>query len=237
MNKLILVHGVYYQKDAGETDGVRARREDAFATYGRELGVRDYEWVSGRSKVLANRLLRMARGTAPAVDAIEIIELEEDAMQASLASKSRLWRSVAAGTPYGLDAARSFILLGSPRKLLEGTKKGQRILWFGRGLSPLSESEFIAHYTGHHGPLVAQHAHHLGIRHYRQIPNEHTATSDSLRQLGMGRASPPAVFAELWVGTPPLTLSSLGEASTASREIAVDEKRHIDFGHSMLLLA
>jgi len=208
------------------------------AKYSDVLGVRDYEWVEGSGKTLANNLLRRARGTARAVDAVEIIELDEAAVRASLVDESAraLWQEVASCAPYGFDAARSFILMGAPRQLLEGPASGQRLLWFGCGLSQLSEAEFIAHYTGRHGPLVAKYAQQMGLRRYRQVPSEQSALCDKLRQLGLGRAHAAAVFAELVMGTPPLNLASLRVSRVGASEIKADEKRHIDFSRSMLLL-
>jgi hypothetical protein len=239
---LILVQGLFTTAEtsaAGGTGNIRARRAKAFAEYGEALGVRGYEWVDGHGKALVNRMLRMARGTARAADAVEIIELEEEAVRASLADKSARgrWQKMAACAPYDLDSARSFILMGKPRQLLEDSASGQRVLWFGRGLGHLSEAEFVAHYTGHHGPLVAGYAHAIGLRRYRQVPGEEGALCGSLRELGLGQAAAPAVFAELVMGRPPLRLASLRERRVASREIKADEKRHIDFHRSMLLLA
>lgn len=210
-----------------------------FAEYGSVLGVRDYEWVEGRGKVLANHLLRLARGTERAVDAVEIIELDAATVRASLVDESAraLWQKVASCSPYGFDATRSFILMGAPRQLLEGSANGQRLLWLGRGLSQISEAEFVAHYTGRHGPLVASYAQQMGLRRYRQVPNEQDALCDELRQLGLGQATAAAVFAELVMGVPPLNLASLRVSRRGASEIKADEKRHIDFSRSMLLLA
>ena len=233
---LILVHGLFAaSKDVAPDAAARAK---AIAEYGEALGVRDYEWVTGGSKKLANRVLRFARGTARAVDAVEIIELDEATVRASLADESMRmrWQNMLSCAPYGLDAARSFILIGTPRQQLEGSDSGQRLLWFGRGLSQLTETEFVGHYTGHHGPLVASYAQPLGLRRYRQVPSEQSALCDSLRELGLGQGIAPPVFAELIMGTPPLNLASLRVRRSANREIVADEKRHIDFGHSMLLL-
>ena len=235
-SNLILVHGLFISSNAMAPDNTA--RAKAIAEYGDALGVCDYEWISGRGKKLANRVLRFARGTARAVDAVEIIELDEATVRASLVDESRRmrWQKMLSCAPYGLDAARSFILIGAPRQQLEGSASGQRLLWFGSGLSQLTEAEFVEHYTGHHGPLVASYAQPLGLRRYRQVPSEQAALCDSLRELGLGQAIAPPVFAELFMGTPPLNLASLRVRRSANREIEADEKRHIDFGHSMLLL-
>ena len=239
---LVLIHGLFALREADVSVAAvsaQEHRERAFREHGATLGVSDYEWVNGRGKGVANRLLRLARRTAPAPDAVEIIELDEAAFRASLVKKSaqERWREIASCEPYGLDAARSFILIGSPIQLLEGCARGQRVLWFGRGLSHLSDAEFVAHYTGHHGPLVAAHARPLGLRWYRQVPGEEGELCAALRGLGLGQANAPAVFAELIAGTPPLSIASLRARRRANREIATDEKRHIDFPRSMLLLA
>jgi hypothetical protein len=233
---LIMVHGLFTSGDGSVPDTTGRARE--VAKYGEALGVCDYEWVSGDGKKLANRFLRAARRTAPAVDAVEIITLNETIVRASLEDESARtqWRKMLSCRPYGFDPARSFILAGKPRRLLEGPGKGQRLLWFGRGLNQLSEAEFVAHYVGHHGPLVASYAQPLGLRRYRQVPNEQVAICDSLRELGLGTATAPPVFAELVMSMPPLNLASLRIRRRANREIVVDEKRHIDFPHSMLLL-
>jgi hypothetical protein len=241
-SNLILVHGLFGSKETmlrGGISQVCASRAEAVAERGEALGVRHYEWLEGSGKAFANRLLRLARGTARPVDALEIIELDEQAIRAALADDSaRLgWQQMLGCAPYGLDPQRSFILIGKSRPLVSGPGTGQRVLWFGCGLSQLSEAEFIAHYTGHHGPLVAGNAQALGVRRYRQVASEQGTLCDSLRELGLGQANPPPVFAELVMGTPPLNLSSLRARRLATREIKADEKRHIDFARSMLLLA
>jgi hypothetical protein len=238
---LTLVHGLFVsdQADAAvAADKSPTCRATAFEDYAETLGVRNYEWVDGRGKVLANRLLRLARGTAIAVDALEIIELDEAIFRASLVEEStrERWREIASCTAYGFDVARSFTLIGAPLQLLEGPARGQRILWFGRGLGHLSKAEFVSHYTGQHGPLVAGHAEPLGLRRYRQVPGEESELVDALHELGFGQADAPAVFAELYMGAPPLNLASLRARRAATREIKIDEKRHIDFSRSMLLL-
>ncbi|MCB1699998.1 MAG: EthD domain-containing protein [Halioglobus sp.] len=235
---LVMVHGLFASGAASALDDVGRARGGAVAEYGEALGVCHYEWVSGHERKLANRFLRRARGTARPVDAVEIMELNETIVRASLKDQSARiqWRKMLGCELYGLDVDRSFILVGKPRQLLEGPAKGQRLLWFGRGLSQLSEAEFVAHYTGHHGPLVASYARPLGLRKYRQVPNEEAAICNALRELGLGGGIPTPVFAELVMGAPPLALASLRTRKTASREIEADEKRHIDFPHSMLLL-
>jgi len=239
--KLVLVHGLFACKEAGKSGEVRSsveQRRQMFARYGNALGVLDYEWVEGRRRALANRLMRLARGTAHAVDAVEIIELDEASLRASLVDQSarKCWREVASCAPYGFDVTRSFILMGSPRQLLDSAASGQRLLWFGRGLSNLSEAEFVAHYIGQHGPLVVRYAQQMGLRRYRQVPFEQLALCEELRQLGLGGAAAPPVFAELVMGPPPLDLASLRTSRVGAREVKEDEKRHIDFSRSMLLL-
>lgn len=233
---IMLIHGIFACSETTMSNA--AAREKAIAEHGKALGVCSYEWVSGRSKKLANRLLQRTRGTARAVDAVEIIELNEIALRASLANDSTRMQlqETLSCTPYGIDTARSFILIGTTRQQVEGPSKGQRLLWFGQGLSELTQAEFIEHYTTHHGPLVAGYAKPLGLRSYRQIPNEQRELCDSLRELGLGQAIGPSVFAELFMGAPPLKPASLRVRRIANREIEEDEKRHIDFPHSMLLL-
>ena len=238
---LILVHGLFRTQVHAFPDAIAAacaRRAEAVAKQGEILGVRHYEGVIGNTKKIANRLLRLARGTAPAVDAVEIFELDEDILRASLANESAraCWQKMAACEPYGFDPGRSFILAGPSRQLLNGPVNGQRVLWFGRGLSHLSEAEFVSHYTGHHGPLVAENSRALGVVRYRQVASEHSSLCDSLRELGLGQATPPPVFAELVMTMPALSLASLRARRRATRKIAEDEKRHIDFARSMLLL-
>lgn len=241
-SNLILVHGLIraaQTKFPGGISGACSRRAEAFAVHGEAVGVRHYEWVDGTGKVLANRFLRLARGTARPVDAVEIIELDPEALPLSLSAQSTrdCWQEMASCTPYGFDPERSFILLGRLRQLVSGDRDGQRVLWFGNGISTLSEAEFVTHYTGHHGPLVAENARSLGVRAYRQVASEQGVFCASLRELGLGQAQPPAVFAELVMGAPPLTLPSLRARRLATIAIKADEKRHIDFSRSMLLLA
>lgn len=242
MSDLVLVHGLYFTSDertAKDTgNAIGTARQQAFEEHGEALGVCAYEWLDGRGKPLANRMLQWLRGTARAVEAVEIITLHEAGLRASLASESgrALWRQVASCEPYGLDSRRSFTLIGKPRQLLDGPVGSQRVLWFGNGLSQLSQAEFIQHYTTRHGPLVAGHARLIGLKRYRQVPAEHNELCASLCELGLGQGPAPAVFAELEMGAPPLKLSGLRARRAASREIKADEKRHIDFSKSMLLL-
>lgn len=239
---LVLVHGVFLAAGAdvrGRASGAGVRRAEAFTQTDPALGVRRYEWVDGHSKRLANEALRRMRGTAPTVDAVEIIELDEAALRRGLhdASVRALWHGAASCAAHGLDPERSFILMGAPRRLVEGTSRGLRVLWFGNGPVDLGEAEFVAHYTRRHGPLVAGHAQSIGLRRYRQVPGEQAELCDGLRELGLGRAVAPAVFAELVMGMPSLRPGALRAWRAATREIAADEKSHIDFGRSMLLLA
>lgn len=237
----VLVQGLYNagQSAATRSDHVRAQRLQAFTEYAEALGVMSYEWVDGRGRGLANRLLRRMRRTARPVDAVEIIAVDETALRAALANDTgrARWQQVAGCESGGFDPARSFILVGKPRRLLEGEGGGQKVLWFGNGLGHLSQEQFIEHYTTRHGPLVAGHARLIGLRSYRQVPAERSELGDSLRELGLGQAPSPAVFAELVTGAPPLGLSTWRARRAATREIEADERRHIDFANSMLLLS
>ena len=237
---LVLVHGLFKAGHGrGDIQSACAARAAACAEYGEALGVRSYECVQRRGKALANRLLQHARGTARAVDALEIVELDEAVFCAALASESGRsgWHQMSACETYGFDSSRSFVLIGAARQLLDGARSGQRVLWLGRGLGTLTEAEFVSHYTGRHGPLVAGHARLLGLRWYRQVPGERDQLCTSLRDLGLGQATPPGVFAELAMAAPPLDFASFRARRVANREIKTDEKRHIDFSRSMLLLA
>ena len=240
--ELVLVHGLYFapevEKARDSDNALIASRQQAFEEHGEALGVCAYEWLDGRGKPLANRMLQWLRGTARAVEAVEIITLHEAGLRASIASESgrALWRQVASCEPYGLDTRRSFTLIGKPRQLLDGPAGSQRVIWFGNGLGQLSRAEFIRHYTTRHGPLVAGHAQLIGLKRYRQVPAEHNGLYASLCELGLGQGPAPAVFAELEMGAPPLKLSGLRARRAASWEIKADEKRHIDFSKSMLLL-
>ena len=240
-SRLILVHGLFRAADSnfsGDICSIGAARSEAVARHGERLGIQHYEWVDAVHKAMANRFLRFARGTAQPVDALEIMEIDEAVALRALATDAGRdgWREIASCTPFGLDAGRSFILAGSLRELVRGPALGQRVFWLGRGLGQLSEAEFITHYTGHHGPLVAANATCLGIRRYRQVASEPCSLCDSLRDLDLGQASPPPVFAELAMGTPPLNPKSLLARRAATAAIKKDEKRHIDFARSMLLL-
>lgn len=237
----VLVQGLYNAGQPASTcfDRTRAQRRQAFTEYAEALGVMSYEWVDGRGRGLANRLLRRMRGTARPVDAVEIIAFDETVLRTALANDAgrARWQQVAGCASGGFDLARSFILMGRPRRLLEDEGGGQKVLWFGNGLGHLSQAEFIEHYTTRHGPLVASHARLIGLRSYRQVPAERSELGDSLRELGLGQAPSPAVFAELVTGVPSLGLSTWRARRAATREIETDERRHIDFARSMLLLA
>ena len=237
----VLVRGLYnaWSPVAGRTGNDRAQRARAFTEHAATLGLISYEWVDGRGRGLANRLLRWMRGTAPPVDAVEIMAIDEAALRRSLAGEigRSCWHRLAGCEAGGHDAARSFLLIGSPIRHVEGGARGQRLLWFGNGLGHLSRAEFVEHYTTRHGPLVAGHAQAIGLRSYRQVPAVNSELCDSLRELGLGQAPSPAVFAELVVGTPPLRPSIWRTRRAANRQIEADERRHIDFAHSMLLLA
>lgn len=237
----ILVQGLYKLRKtaSGRFNDARTQRRQAFTEHAQALGVVSYEWLDGRGRGLANRLLRRMRGTARPVDAVELIAINEAALHESLASEAgrARWQEVADCASAGFDAARSFILMGQPIRLLEGEGSGQKVLWFGNGLDHLSQAEFIKHYTTRHGPLVAGHAQVIGLRSYLQVPAEQSELCDALRELGLGQAIPPAVFAQLIAGAPPLSLSVLRARRAANREIETDERRHIDFATSMLLLS
>jgi len=188
---------------------------------------------------MANRLLQRARGTAPTVDLVEIMSVDEQRLRDSLASESGCaqWQEFCRSGSGLIDTARSFIVLGSPRQLVQGNNQGQRLLWFGNGLDQLSRSEFIDHYTRRHGPLVAGYAQCMGLRSYFQVPDEQQELCESLRNLGMGRGPSPAAVAELRMGMPPLTVAAMRERRIANAAIKADEKRHINFAKSMLFLA
>lgn len=237
----VLVQGLYKLEGApaGRLHEVRERRRRAFSEHADCLGAASYEWLDGRGRGLANRLLRRMRGTAQPVDAVEVFAINEAILRESLASEAgRLrWREVAGCSSGGFDPARSFILMGQPIRLLEGASSGQKVLWFGNGLGHLSQAEFVEHYTTRHGPLVAGHAEAIGLRSYLQVPAQQSELCDSLRELGLGQSKPPAVFAQLIVGAPPLSLSAFRIRRAANREIEADEQRHIDFASSMLLLS
>ncbi|MBP6681959.1 MAG: hypothetical protein KA159_01510 [Halioglobus sp.] len=103
--KLVLFHGLFACNEAGKSGEVRSsveQRVQMFARYGNALGVRDYEWVEGRRRALMIRLMRLAGGTAHAVDAVEIIELDEASFRASLFDeRARIrWQEVASCAPY-----------------------------------------------------------------------------------------------------------------------------------------
>jgi hypothetical protein len=241
MSDRVLVQGLYSQEGnaSGRFNAVGARRWQGFTEHAEALGVVSYEWLDGRGRGLANRLLRRMRGTAHPVDAVEVIAINEAALHESLASEAgrARWQEVAGCASGGFDTARSFILMGQPIRLLEGESSGQKVLWFGNGLDHLSQAEFVKHYTTRHGPLVAGHAPAIGLHSYLQVPAEQGELCDALREQGLGQAIPPAVFARLIVGAPTLSFSMLRARRAANREIEADERRHIDFATSMLLLS
>lgn len=237
---LVLVQGL---SEAGSPGSRRAtqsrkRRYSEINRHGPGLGVIDYKWVDGHGRRVANRLLRRMRKTAVPPDAVEIMAIDDGGLRESLACEAgrARWRELLGCEPGVYNRDSSFILMGRPRIHLEGNGSGQRLLWFGNGLDHLSRAEFIAHYTACHGPLVAGHAQLIGMRSYRQVPDEEDAYCESLRELGLGAATPPAVFGELVMGAPAFSLTTLRDRRAAAREIEADEKRHINFGKSMLLL-
>lgn len=237
---LVLVHGISGAGGTSRRQSVRSqsRRFGDIARHGQNLGVLDYEWVDGRGKSVANRLLSRFRKTAAPPDAVEIMPVDEGAIRESLACDSgrALWHQLFGCEAMGCDQHRSFVLMGKPRIQLQGNGSGQRLLWFGNGLEHLSRTEFIDHYTNCHGPLVAGYAKLTGLRSYLQVPDEQDDLCQKLRELGLGSAPSPAVFGQLVMGAPPLSLSVLRDSRTAGRKIADDEKRHINFENSMLLL-
>jgi hypothetical protein len=239
---LILIHGLFGSRETILSGGISracANRSKAVADHGEAVGVRHYECIESSKKLIANRFLRMVRGTSRPVDAVELISLDEELLRVSLAKDStrNYWQTMLNCTQYGFDPKRSFLLMGNERQLVSGPGIGQRVLWFGHGISQLSEAEFVAHYTGHHGPLVAENAESLGVRRYRQVASERSDLCESLCELGLGRAVPPPVFAELVMSKPALNIAALRARRLATRKITADEKRHIDFHRSMLLLA
>lgn len=233
---LVLVQGL---DTKGATSDFRARRARAVAQQGEGLGVRSYECVVAGDRSVANRVLRLARGTARAVDAAEIFEIDAVPFRAALGTDAGRegWQHMASCAADSLDVAACFTLLGTPRRLIEGGRGGQRVLWFGRGQAHLSEAEFAAHYTLKHGPLVTGFAPLIGLQRYTQVVGEESELCLALRTLGLGRAPAPPVFAELVLTLPKLGLGDLPERRRATRAIAADERRHVDFARSMLLLA
>lgn len=233
---LVLVHGI---DTKGAFKDFRARRALAVSQHGKALGVRSYECVVAGDRSVANRALRLMRGTARAVDAAEVFDVDGETLRAALGTEAGRegWRHMASCAADGLDTAACFTLLGTPRRLLDGASRGQRVLWFGRGQAHLSESEFVAHYTLKHGPLVAGFAPLIGLQRYTQVVAEESELCLALRALGLGRAPAPPVFAELVLTLPKLGLRDLPERRRATRAIAADEQRHVDFARSMLLLA
>ena len=241
-DRLVLVHGLVADRRAGprrDPQEARARRAAAVAAHGDALGVRAHTLHDGRRRVVANLVTRTARGTARAPDAVEVTEFDEAAVRAALADPSGRARleAMAGCEAAGFDPARSFVLAGAPRRLVEGTGDGQRVLWFGYGSGHRGQAEFIEHYTHHHGTLVARHAHLLGLRSYLQVPQEQPGLCASLHALGLGVAPAPPVFAALVIGRTPLDPARWGARRSAVREIRADERQHIDFRRSMLLLA
>ena len=85
--------------------------------------------------------------------------------------------------------------------------------------------------------MVASHAQDIGLRTYRQVPGESDDLCEPLRVLGMGQATAPAVFTELVMDVPPMSLAGLVALRIAAREIAADEKRHVDFPRFMPILS
>ena len=241
-HRLVLVHGLVAGRRGGpgrDPQDARARRAAAVVAHGDALGVRAHAWHDGRRRVAANLVTRTARGTAQAPDAVEVTEFDEATVRAALADPSGRARlgEMAGCENGGFDPARSFVLAGAPRRLVDGPDRGQRVLWFGTGSAHVGRAEFIEHYTHHHGPLVARHAHLLGLRRYVQVAQEQPELCASLHGLGLGRAPAPAVFAELVVGRAPLDPTRWRARRAAAREIRRDERQHIDFRRSMLLLA
>jgi hypothetical protein len=238
---LILIHGLFSSREtifSGSISRACLSRSKAVADHGESVGVRHYECVESR-RIIANRLLRIARGTSRPVDVVELIELNEESFRVSLVEKSsrKYWQTMLSCSPYGFDPKRSFVLMGHVRQLVSGPGIGQRVFWFGQGISRLSQAEFVGHYTGHHGPLVAENAESLGVRRYRQVVSERDDICESLCELGLGLADPPPVFAELVMSKPALNITALRARHQATAKIKADEKRHIDFHRSMLLLA
>lgn len=232
---LILVHGIHTQ---GDRKGFRARRAHAVAAFGPALGVRSYECVAASDKPVANYLLRKMRGTAPAVDAAEVFELDAKAFASALATEAGQsgWREMASCRADGLNPDACFTLLGAPRKVLTGTGAGMRLWWFGRGQAKLSDAQFAAHYTLQHGPLVASYAAVIGLQRYTQVAAEEQALTQALQAVGLGKGAAPVVFAELVMKAPVFSsLNQLSERRRANHAISRDEQRHIDFARSMLL--
>lgn len=236
-----LIHGLFAAEHTAGSACLDARlkRSSDFSRHADGLGLSSYQWLDGGDRKMANRFLRRLRGTACPVDAVEVMVFKEAELQKSLGSDAGrdCWQKVAGLQLTDFDMTRSFVLMGQPLRLLEGEGGRQKILWFGNGLEHLSQAEFIEHYTTGHGPLVTRHATVIGLRNYLQVPSRQCELADHLRELGLGRASPPAVFAQLEMAAPAFKLSSILARRSATREIKVDEQRHIDFSHSMLLLS
>ena len=237
---LVLIRGLYWADQSKAADAVPARERwfSGIAGEAASLGVNSYTIRDDRGRGMANRFLQRSRGTAPAMNLVEIMAIDEQHLRDSLTTDRGCaqWRKFCRDGSGQWNMDKSFILMGRPRQLLKGKGRGQRLLWFGNGVDELSRSEFIEHYTTRHGPLVAGFAHAIGLRSYHQVPDEQQVLCDRLRELGMGSGSPPAVFAQLKMDMPPMTLSAIRERRVANTAIKADEKRHICFEKSMLLL-
>ncbi len=233
---LVLVHGLYAR---GASKDFRARRARAVADHGERLGVRSYVCAVSSHKTVANLMVRLVRGTARAVDAAELFEVDAAALRDALGTDAGRagWQHMAGCAVDGLNPSECFTLLGTPRRLLAGSSSGQRVFWFGRGQAHLSDAEFAAHYTLQHGPLVAGYAPLIGLQRYTQVANEEGELCQTLRSLGLGRAPAPVVFADLVLTVPTLSLHHRQARKLANRAIKADEQRHVDFARSMLLLA
>jgi len=226
----MLVHGLWF---SGARASFAARR----ARFEREreaLGIASYELLETREKRLANQIMQRLRRAASPPDAVEIIQLRPDAPR--VGEVLDRWRRTAACALDSLDCERSFLLSGIPVRRLQSSRKSVRVVWLGRGLPQLSEDAFASHYLNVHGPLVAGYARLIGLRGYTQLRDAVDDERALLVDAGMGRAPPP-VFGELIFELIPDLRNSFSAQRRAIREIAEDERRHMDFSRSIMLLA
>jgi hypothetical protein len=228
----ILVHAMWRADPYVQLEERRMRLE----THAAALGCASYELIDTRQKRLQNLALRRMRGTAAPPDAVEILRLRAGTAQPTDIVNDFATRAACA--PDGFDPERSFVVTGQPTRRLDRAGGKMRILWFGRGLGHLSDSDFAAYYVDVHGPLVTEHAPRIGLRRYLQLNASAQPSPASLSAAGMGCASPPPAFAELVLGLPEGgPLRNAAARRNAAREIAEDERRHIDFARSIMVLA
>ena len=115
-----------------------------------------------------------------------------------------------------------------------------RLVFALRRAAHLSLDEFQRYWREQHGPLVASHAHHLGILRYVQTHRVDIPANDAMDKARGGNMEPPHDgVAELWWENEAALTAALSDSAgiAAGAELLADEQKFIDLPNSPLWFA